>query len=352
MKSMDLLDAIGEARPQYVADAKKPVKHRSVKRTMLMAAVITVSTVALLAVTAFAAKELSGWFQMYFSERSQLTQEQKDFLDENVVEVAPGQTGLTVEAALTDGIQIFLKLHVTAPEDVVLLPENQDHVRGYSGNDDDMGGDIVTLDGKNITNCGIRFLPVEDGDGRSNTMDYMGLGMLQGDYDEKTHEQIPLDLKNKTLKIHIQDFYQYVSNQDYSDLDKQLVVKGDWTFDFPVEEDSITAVELLKEPVKASLEYLDMEAEEKTYARVENTRITSVMLRPLSLDITYEVPGNLQVSGSFGEKIKAVMKDQSEVQLRPQWGGSKTIRYFASGPVIFEQLDHILLGDGTVIPVS
>ena len=92
-----------------------------------------------------------------------------------------------------------------------------------------------------------------------------------------------------------------------------------------------------------------MEAEEKTFALKENISIPYITLRALSVDIGYDCPG---YGGDFGEKIRAVMKDGSEMTLMAQWCGLDFVRYFPDSPMMIDQVDHLIFEDGTVIPAS
>ena len=359
-KAKNLLEAINDLDDEIILDAlSKPVTYsnkRKILRVLGAAALL-----AAMGLTACGVHSLSVWYQNYFAQQSQteLSEEQKTYLNENVIEVAPQQPGLTIESALTDGIRIFMKLRIVAPEDMVLYPENNDHVRGFPGNDapgyenadgDDEkeNGDVVTLDGNRIYS-GLRFLPMEDGDGLDYTMDYIGLGMLAGSWNPETQKEEPLDLAGKTIKIHIRDFYQRIENDDFSKWEDQQIIAGDWEFDIPVTEENLRTREMISQPVEASLHYLDMEAEEKSFSWKEGVSIPYITLRALTVDIGYD---STEQSGDFGQKIRAVMKDGSEMTLVAQWGAVNVVRYFPDSPMMIDQVDHLIFEDGTVIPAS
>lgn len=358
-KAKNLLEAINDLDDEIILDAlSKPVTYsnkRKILRVLGAAALL-----AAMGLTACGVHSLSVWYQNYFAQQSQteLSEEQKTYLNENVIEVAPQQPGLTVESALTDGIRIFMKLRITAPEDVILYPYDNGHAFIYPGNeapfdknadkDKNADRDIVTLDGNKIYN-GVQYLPVDDGDGLDYTMDYVVLGMLQGIWNPETREEEPLDLAGKTIKIHFRDFYQRISNEDYTEWEDQQIIAGDWEFDIPVTEDSLRTRELISQPAEGSLRYLDMEAEEKTVCWKEGVPIPYITLRALTVDIGYDSPG---LGGDFGQEIRAVMKDGSEMTLMAQWGGVDVIRYFPDSPMMIDQVDHLIFEDGTVIPAS
>lgn len=352
-KTNNLLEAINDLDDKIILDAlSKPVTYSNKRKILRVLG--TAALLAAMGLTACGMHSLGVWYQNYFAQQSQteLSEEQKTYLNENVIEVAPQQPGLTIESALTDGVQIFMKLRIVAPEDMVLYPENNDHVRGFPGNDapgdENADGDVVTLDGNRIYS-GLRFLPMEDGDGLDYTMDYIGLGMLAGSWNQETQKEEPLDLAGKTIKIHFRDFYQRISNEDFTEWEDQQIIAGDWEFDVSVTAESLRTRELISQPAKGSLRYLDMEAEEKTFALKENISIPYITLRALSVDIGYDCPG---YGGDFGQEIRAVMKDGSEMTLRPQWGGMDVIRYFPDSPMMIDQVDHLIFEDGTVIPAS
>lgn len=354
-KTKNFLEAINDLDDAIILDAlSKPVTYsnkRKILRVLGAAALL-----AAMGLTACGVHSLSVWYQNYFAQKTQteLSVEQKTYLNENVIEVAPQQPGLTVESALTDGIRIFMKLRITAPEDVILYPFDNDHAFIYPGNetpfDKNADRDIVTLDGSKIYN-GVQYLPVDDGDGLDYTMDYVVLGMLEGPWNPETREEEPLDLAGKTIKIHFRDFYQRISNEDFTEWEDQQIFAGDLEFDIPVTAESLRTRELISQPVEASLRYLDMRMEvvEKTFCWKEGVLIPYITLRALSVDIGYDCP---EIGGDFGEEIRAVMKDGSEMTLQPQWGGADFIRYYPDAPIMIDQVDHLILEDGTVILAS
>lgn len=349
----NLLEAINDLDDAIILDAlSKPVTYSNKRKILRMLG--AAALLAAMGLTACGVHSLSVWYQNYFAQQSQteLSEEQKTYLNENVIEVAPQQPGLTVESALTDGIRIFMKLRITAPDYVASYPYEDWHAFAYPGNDSPdteyADQDVVTLDGNRIYNS-LQYLLVDDGDGLDYTMDYVVLGMLEGFWNPETREEEPLDLAGKTIKIHFRDFYQRISNEDYTEWEDQQIIAGDWEFEIPVTEDSLRTRELISQPAEGSLRYLDMEAEEKTFALKENISIPYITLRALSVDIGYDCPG---YGGDFGEKIRAVMKDGSEMTLMAQWGGVDVIRYFPDSPMMIDQVDHLIFEDGTVIPAS
>lgn len=242
-----------------------------------------------------------------------------------------------------------MKLRVIANEGVVLHPPGDDHVAACPGNDNfaapEAHQDVITLDGQRIYNT-LRYLPIEDEDGLSNTMDYLVLGMLEGYWDPETQTEVPLELEGKTLHIVLEDFCQNISSLDYKTVETQQILTGRWEFDLTVTEDSLKTRELISAPVDASLRYLDMAAEEKTFRWEPSVPVTYVTARALSLDIGYDKPG---YGGDFGATIQAVMADGTEISMSASWNGITFVRHFPDTPMVIDQIDHLIFEDGMVI---
>ena len=199
-----LLEAINDLDEDFITDAltRPQTTHRNRMRILVLAAALAAC------LTACGLHSLSVWYQEYFAGQSQgeLNREQKNYLEENVAAVTPqtseaaqGEPGLTIESALTDGIQIYMKLRVVAEEGVTLYADD-DHVNACPGNDNfadqESQQDVITLDGHRVYNA-LRYLPVEDGDGLDNTMDYLVLGMLEGYWDPETGTGFPWNWRGR-----------------------------------------------------------------------------------------------------------------------------------------------------------
>ena len=353
----NLLEAMNDLDEGIIEDALTPPVI-PLKKPRLFKLAVAAAIIASLSVTVYAAHSLGLWYQNYFSghKDSEITPQQATYLEEHVIPIEDAQPGMTLESALTDGVVIYMKLHVTGLEGVTLLPWDEDRNRGLVANngffsdefnaEHDVVTDVVTIEGKKVYN-GLRFIPVEDRDGKENTMDYMATGMLEAPWDETTGKEIPLDLPGKTLDIRIQDFYQLTSEEDYSNAQIEKILSGEWNFEVPITEKGLETRELLSEPVISSLEYLDMEAEEKTFRWQEDIPITGITMRALSMDVRYDWPHN---SGNPGEVAWAVMKDGSKVRLITQYGGQGMVQYHAGSPIVLNNLDHVEFENGLVVP--
>ena len=343
-KPHNLLEAMNDLDEEIIQDAlSAPVI--TFKKRKLLRVLVAAALIAVLSLTAYAAHSLGLWYQNYFADHlhSEITSQQATFLEEHVIPVEDIQPGITLESALTDGVVIYMKLHVTGPDGVTLLPWDEGRNRGFAGNDHinfavESEVDIVTMDGKKVYN-GLRFIPVEDGDGKKNTIDYMATGMLKGLW----------DLTGKTLDIRIRDFCQFTRDEDFSNPKIEKILSGEWNFEVPITEKSLETRELLSEPVISSLRYLDMEAEEKTFRWKEDTPITGITMRALSMDVLYQW-GPMDPCGDLGEIAWAVMEDGSKVRLITQYGGQGMVQYHAGSPIVLDNLDYVEFENGLVVP--
>lgn len=127
MKPEKFLNALNDIDGRYIREAREETA--AVRRTgrrrfaVLIAAVVALMAMA---VTAFAAEDIAGWFRQYFTQKTEngLTQQQIDYIEENEQIVAQSleSNGWTLElrSAITDGEKAYIIIGVTAPEDVSL----------------------------------------------------------------------------------------------------------------------------------------------------------------------------------------------------------------------------------------
>ncbi|MBR3752655.1 MAG: hypothetical protein IKK50_05935, partial [Ruminiclostridium sp.] len=79
----------------------------------------------------------------------------------------------------------------------------------------------------------------------------------------------------------------------------------------------------------------------------------SHILRPLSITLYCSSSANYPSFATGDNQVFAVRKDGSQIGLWP--GGAQGRLYQelkAETPLIFDEIDHILLADGTVIPAA
>lgn len=177
----------------------------------------------------------------------------------------------------------------------------------------------------------------EDGDGLDNTQNLV----LEARYtmDDGSAPFAP----GKTWIIRFEDLVgSYWDSKNVKTVEEHLAT-GEWTFEVTFDESNgdYGEIELLTEPIEVGVstgwkpDGTDV---------VESVTVSSIKLRKYSLTITHDGPNYTGFSFINGQRMYAVMKDGSEIEIL----GTGRI-YQAYGEIDLEQLDHIKLADGTKI---
>lgn len=337
-----------------ILNMTKPKKTRHIggfASKILIAAVL----ISLLVVTASAAAQ--NWFVTYFSREGEkpLSQGQVEFIEENTQDIQQSQTcnGWTIalKTAISDGVKGYVQLSVTAPADVDLsqIPESS----GYFGSRNDFlpksEDTALTCDAYPdvgvIANIGSRWQ--EDGDGLNNTVNYT----LDISPDIEWAECDPFD-PDTQWHLHWVDFVKGFPEQE-------TVAEGTWDFDFTFRS-SKEEVSLLDNPIQTKALVLHGSGEHS----MESVTLVSATLRPFGLTVYYgderDSADYSRDNVSFGEGEDgespwyAVMKDGQKITLHYH-GGNPVERYSymeAETPLVLTEVDHVLLSDGTKLPMS
>lgn len=323
---------------------------------LLIAAVM----ISLLAVTA-SATGFTRWFQGFFAETSDapLTQEQVTLIEEKTQSVDLSQTvdGYTIslKEAITDGGKTYIALAVTAPEGTDLT---QAPLEGYALDSvyPELSGSIQSVDGT-YTVMSYATYWREDGDGKANTMDMvLMLDSYDGAFDQDIQWQLSLDgltayCLNTALDQRLKEKYAGQENVMYTDQESQALyvhaplVRGSWCFTFRLENGS-QPQELLAAPIttRASIGW-----DENGKDVLGDVTVTSIVLRELSATVTYD---GEYADLSWGEGTRLVMQDGSEVTLHVDGGYAGEQHFYTDAPMVLEKADHLLLPDGTNIPLA
>lgn len=371
-----LLEALTDVDDKAIMEATEPFARQAVplrgrKLVVLAAAVITLLAMT---VTAFASEEISGWFQNFFARNAEeaLTTEQIEYLVENEQAIADAQTqdGYTLElkSAITDGTIAYITLHVTAPEDVVL---SKTTIEGYDP-------DAPTL---TASNWGTNFLTDSKGDfpygacGMSTLEDYDGLDNTQDllitvnpSYDPEG--AYPFD-SGTVWNLHFEDLIarytnaaylkevqeQYPSDTDVADeVDESALwpevklAEGTWDFTITFGDCDFREIELITEPVTTSavIGWRDDNSDV-----TKEVTITSFTLRSLSATIICDYDtGAPDFTNRTDKLLYVVMKDGSRIELQSSSGSIGTQSFDALTPIILDDVDYVLLADGTKLPMS
>ncbi len=308
---------------------------KSKSATFIGKALIAAAVISLLAVTASAAE--SGWFVQLFSSHSQepLSEEQLQLIQEkeqSICEVqTQGQWTVELASAMHDGSVGYVVLSVKAPEGVNLEAEEGSRTRI------DFGNPRILIEPEGV-NCGYSAYWMDEGDGAKNTMNYI-LEIFTG---EEATDPFGEGIQ---WSIHIDKILRTDGEAE------SVLTDGVWDFDFCFQGEQ-EGIELLTAPieVQADIPRTDSDSYE---ADRKTIRITSFILRPLSAMVYYEAEAIPEFRFD-GNVVKAVMKDGSTIPFMPgpmNWYDSGYYLMDAVSPVILEDLDYILLADGTKIPM-
>lgn len=332
------------------------MKEKEQKRSALgigTKVLIAAIMISLLAITASAAG-VGSWFTRFFETVSgePLSQEQSSWIDAQEQHIGQSQTqdgwSMELRSTITDGVSGYILLGITAPEEED-LSEFLEHTTYYGP-----GNDYLPKSDNKVLSCsedffvgrsGSRFQ--DDGDGKNNTVNYIidFVPMTaDGDGSEK------LLREDVTWHIHIENLVK-------GDPIQEVLAEGSWDFDFhfPSAEQP---VELVTGQVQMQARVGIPHGEDQ----IAPVQLHSVQLRPLGLSVTYEVsreivPDDMQmvyfVSDPEEQSWMLVMKDGKTIDL--EWYDTNPMTrqavFSVSEPILMENVDHLLLGDGTCLPM-
>ena len=372
MKPEKIITALNDIDGQFLMEAREnaAAPHRSKRRiVVLIAAVISLMAVT---VTAFASEQISSWFRQYFSRNAEngLTPGQIEFIEENEQVIAETQThdgwSLELKSAISDGTKGLIIVGITAPEDVSLETLYTDEGAAYSRLSmvEDWKKPVVYPEG--IEEDVITWFFMDDGDGSKHTENFIievqpkpNAGS-RNPFDPDIQWTVVLsDIVRITddvelLKEISNELGEYCYEGEVSTTAVLLDADWEFTFHFRAENAEEASRELLTAPVVTTgwvyKRYGDGDGE---YSYVlEPVTVTSVKLSPLSATIFYEFNGLYPAFEWDGAQIYAVLKDGSRILLEDNWSrwdGYSVLK--VRSPIVVDEVDHILLADGTKIMV-
>ena len=335
MNNETILYAIGMIDDEAILDAKAHSGamrqgSRGMRRrlgTLLLAAVLILS----LAAVAYAIVK-SDWFKSFFESESnrELTPDQQQFLEENSVGIGESVTingyTVTLEAALCDDWELYLKLRIVAPEGVTLDFPNEDDGTCLF---EDVSYHSSAVDPSNVRYRmrGGGWRPLEDGDGKENTATIVFYEQTaEGNHPFTDGEMWNVTLSN--LMISQQD-----PEKDFFCHEYLLIAEGEWSFTIPLTEMN-ERLELIDEPVAFATPYGNLNGP----VEYVDILITSFELRPFGA--TCKVVADTDCLDSFDALV--VMKDGSEVKA---WR-SMAFSYRFDEPLLLENVAYVLLQNG------
>lgn len=230
----------------------------------------------------------------------------------------------------TDGYAAQITLGITAPEGTVLIDPNVD---SYNIAPSNWADGLFTPVSEVATSGASRSgISQEDGDGLANTMDYV----IEADCTTRDGS-MPFG-PDTVWRIYFEDICGSYWDHEAVKQMEPLIAEGTWCIDISFADNDFREIELLSQPITAKactgwkLDGTDV---------FEKLEITSIKLRSLSVELTCENKSAdfLCFTGQFSH---IVMKDGSQIEFTS---------HILPQPIDLDQVSHLILADGTVIPV-
>ena len=370
MKPEKILYALNDIDPAFLTEAREaPARRHSRKFAVLIAAVIALMA---LTVTAFAAEEIAGWFRQYFTRQAEvpLTPGQIEFIEENEQVIAETQThngwSLELKSAITDGTKGLIIVGITAPEGTSLETLYTEDGAAYSRLNmvDDWAKPVIypkDIEGKEDV---ITWFFMDDGDGLKNTENF--IIEVQPQPGERTQSAFDPSVEWKVVLndlVRITDdveLLKEISNEqgeycyEGEISTTEVLLEKDWefAFHFRAENAEEASREILTAPIVTTGHIYKLQDNGKYAYELDDVTVTSVKLGPLSAVISYEFSGVYPAFEWDGNHVYAVMKDGTSIMLEDNWSrwdGYNVLK--ARSPIPLDEVDHILLADGTKITV-
>lgn len=335
MKPEEIIHAMNEIDGAFLREARE--EETGKPRQSRRFAVLIAAVVALLAVTACAAGEVGGWLEAFFTHRSgtNLTSPQLQYIEKYGQPVNDSQThdnyNVTLKAYIGTEDTVYAVFHITAPKKVNIASEDFRIM---------MDAEFTGIYGRNPEAVTIRRM--DDSDGQSNTIYYICI-LEHKDY---LYFEVP------EWNIHIDNLFRVTYDPQTNQHDFPVLAEGPWDFTIDLTKADTQTIELLTAPIQTLGIVPSLQSYEES---VENLTVTSAVLSPLDMIITYEPINECNASfvGFLGNTAielhaYAIMKDGSEVPFVygfPSCHGEAKL--LAETPIVLDQLDYILLADGT-----
>lgn len=350
---------------------------RGLARAALVAALL-----ALMAISVSASETVQNWFLDFFKDKSEgdLSQGQVEYIEENAQIISDSQTidGWMVElrSAISDGTKAYIIIGITAPENVNLEQTVMDGIAQdwFGPENGSMHGDgmqgIVSWSEKSLVLESYRYGLEEDGDGENNTKNLVIT--LNPNLDWHT-DPFGADID---WYIHIENIVHQYEDAEYrrelmegeysgqTDVvftgeetlrlyKVEVLAEGEWDFTVNFAEHKV-GVELLSQPIAVMMDILRQFGdgiEDYDYFR-EPVTVTSVVVRPLSVTLSYENCNGGPGFANYDAEPYVVMLDGSQIILHNYGGGGAgSMILEAETPIVIDEVDCILLPDGTIIPM-
>lgn len=334
MKPEKILYAMNDIDGAFLQEARAETFSRKHRHLFVLIAAI----VSLLIITACTAGELTGWLESFFDDRAEsgLSPNQIGYIaqHEQLISESQKNNGYTVElnSYIATTNTVYVVFHVTAPRDVVL--SEGVHM------DADFSGEY------GCTPAAMIIHKKDDHDGLDNTLNYVYIIQHKDKY------SVP------EWNVSIKSLYTMQYNETAQYYEDVILSEGPWNFTIDLTNSDTQAVELLTEPMQ-TLGIVPWTDEDTFTETVEELTVTSFVLSPLDAIITYE-PIN-KCDARFTGFIAytniefhayVILKDGHIIEFQhghPNQHGE--CKLLADSPIVLDEVEHVLLADGTKLMV-
>lgn len=369
-----------------VLNMKRENNYRSSRALPRLAVVIAI--LALMAVTVTASENVQNWFVSFFklNQGGQITQEQVEYIEENVQPVHQVQVndGWSVElhSMLRDDTTAYIIFRIQGPEDLDLSTWKDEDGNTIGqvkfGNSAGHGQKPDYFNFQDVIRYGAWGEAwLDDGDGLENTVNLMFYVEPSASVEDPfgpdklfrfrfldivrcwTDLEYEQELRNG--KYRGQDGVTYTEEEMRRLYQQETLAEGIWEFEIRFAESDGTSaefLELLDQPVTTLASVVkDTGSGIADFETVQQlVTLKSVRLKNLSVAFTYddcdETPNLVLRDGTSVKYPCVVMQDGTEIKLYPGGAaGGGVVPMYSESPIVFAQVNHIRMADGTIIPM-
>lgn len=337
-----------DVRERILHSVENPQSQRSIAKTTARKALVMAAAAVLILTLCGFSYVLLNKYTDFFADYSgqELTQSQKDFIDENFVGIGQSATvgdyTVTVESALCDSRTLYITVRIEAPKGERIDFGGQ----GYSVNFDRMF--VKTTSDAAITgdleSGGYAQMVLEDDDGKENTV-----SVVIREHRIYSPDSNFTYTDGAIWTFQLTDLYKRQRDYPYENI---LLQEGTWNFAFPLTESSEER-ELLSEPFICTMRQGGIGVDKTPF----DVSVTSLMMRNFGMEVRFRFfPDHVPVHIPDPLMISVVMKDGHTVETSPkaaygnaEWGEDGMMAYTFDEPVVLDEVDYLLLPDDVKI---
>lgn len=335
MTNFDLLMGLNELEDELVLDAQEPTP-ASLSRKRVWAILLAAAFALCLIGCTYAVLSEADWFKDFFSDKidQDLSEGQEAYIEERTQEIAQSVTidgyTLTIESAIADQYNAYIKLRIQAPPGVILDAES--YLPGYRRLENgELEKTLYREDGKEVAYVG-SMGPLDDGDPKDDSFLILYRINLANHTEATFYDE-------GTWKLHLWNMDACYDSGEFI-----TIMEGAMDFDIVFSKIGDEEVVLVSDPIPYSFKtYRDNDAYLNNDPDYTEGFLTSVILRSMSAEISIE---GIDIPAGF-ITIPIVMKDGSRVEMHSHSFGTGVFSYSLDAPIVLADVDHILLEDGT-----